>query len=176
MFVDDVDINSTGETAEATSHEVIRATRRLLTEFERVLGLKVGIHKSVLLGSTSGVRRRLMDAMRALPRERRIPVQVWGKKLGVQYSIQNRRQAAFLTQRRQQASARASRMKDLRSTIPRRARNSPYNSAVRPVATYGGSCLGLRGQQCSCPPQPSVYCFWRREQIPKHFFGLPPFA
>ena len=119
VFVGDVDINSTADTEDATSHEVVKATGRLLTEFHRFLCLEVGIHKCVLLGSSAGVRARLTAATNALPRERRIPVRTWAKKLGVQYSVQNRRQAALLRQRSCHAGVRASRIRALRGALPR---------------------------------------------------------
>ena len=143
VFVDDVDINNTAESAEASSREVAKGTQRLLTEFKRVLGLKAGISKCVLLGSTPAVRNHLTTAMAALPRGQQIKVKPWGKKLGIQFAIQNRRQAALLRHRRHQAGTRAARIRTLRAAIPRRSRNQIYNSACRPVATYGGACWGF---------------------------------
>ena len=48
VFVDDVDINATHDTADGAAWAGAKATDRLLTEFER-LGLKVGLHKCLSL-------------------------------------------------------------------------------------------------------------------------------
>ena len=85
VFVDDVDMNATADSEEASSREVARGTQRLLTEFKRVLGLTAGISKCVLLGSTPGVRNQLAAAMAALPRGQQIAVKSWGKKLRIQF-------------------------------------------------------------------------------------------
>ena len=143
VFVDDVDMNNTARTEQSSSHEVVRATTRLLTEFQRVLGLRPGISKCVLMGSTATIRTQLMEAMKALPPEQRIPVKPWGKKLGVQFPVQTRRLAAVMKQRRDRAATRARRFSRLSTVIPRRPRNQLYNSAAKPVATYGGSFWGL---------------------------------
>ena len=83
VFVDDVDMNATADSEEASFREVANGTHRLLTEFKRVLGLKPGINKCVFLGSTPGVRNRLAASMAALPRGQQIAVKPWGKKLGI---------------------------------------------------------------------------------------------
>lgn len=119
----DVDMNNTSAEEEATSGEVVRATTRLLTKFHPVLGLRPGFHKCVLLGTTLGVRKRLLDAMSARSQMQPTLIKVLGKKLGVQYTAQGRRLAALLRQRRQQAASRAQRISTLRTAIPRRARN-----------------------------------------------------
>ena len=72
MFVDDVDINATQDTADDAAFVVAKATDRLLTEFER-LGLQVGLHKCMVLGSCKMVTDRLMVHMSVLSRGRCIP-------------------------------------------------------------------------------------------------------
>ena len=81
VFVDDVDINATRNTADDAAFVVSKATERLLTEFKR-LGLKVGLHKCMVLGSCKKVKDRLLVHISVLSRGRCIPIKVWGKKLG----------------------------------------------------------------------------------------------
>ena len=95
------------------------------------------------MGSTATICKQLAIAMNALSPDQRIPIKQWGKKLGVQFSVQNRRLAAVMKQRRGRAATRARRFSVLSAVIPRRPRNHLYNSAAKPVATYGGSFWGF---------------------------------
>ena len=73
VFVDDVDVNSTQDTAADAAKVVAKATERLLTEFER-LKLRVGGRKGTVLGSHKTVRDQLIQAMSVHPRGRDIPL------------------------------------------------------------------------------------------------------
>ena len=81
------------------------ATKTLIRFFERALRLQVAYRKCVLLASSSTVDARL----RALLRDTNLRIASWGKKLGVQFSMQQRRRL-LLRQRAQRARGRAQRV------------------------------------------------------------------
>ena len=145
VFVDDVDLNATHAIADEAAFAVAKATERLLAEFEG-LGLKVGIHKCMVLDSCKKVRDRLVAQMGGLSRGCEIPLKSWGKKLGVQYTMQKRRLSSVMKARLQRAGVRSNRVSRLQRGTTRIQRNRLYNMAVRPVATYGGAYWGL----CYC--------------------------
>ena len=164
VFVDDVGMNATQSTPDETAEQLGRATERLLTELDR-LGLKVGIHKCMVLGSSKAVRDALARFMGGLARACEIPLQAWGKKLGVQYTMGSRRLAAIAKGRLAKAAKRSSRVSRLQRATSRRQRNQLYNTAVRPTATYGGAYWGfpdtsirtLRSQVSMINGQPSRF-------------------
>ena len=78
VFVDDVDVNASHDTADAAAFAVAKATNRILTVFER-LGLKVGISKCMVLGSCKKVKDKLATFMGGLSRGSEIPLKTWGK-------------------------------------------------------------------------------------------------
>ena len=121
---------------------VAKATDRLLTEFER-LGLKVGLHKCMVLGSCKKVKDRLLAHMNVLSRGRCIPIKIWGKKQGIQYSMQQRRLSSVMKARLQRAGVRSGRVSKLQRGTTKQQRHKLYNTAVRPVATYGGAYWGF---------------------------------
>ena len=125
VFVDDVDFNATHAVADQAAFEVAKAAERLLTEFER-LGLKVGIHKCMVLGSSKAVRDKLMAHLGGLSRACDIPLRSWGKKLGVQYTMQRRRLSSVMKARLQRAAVRSNRVSRLRRGTTKTQRHRLY--------------------------------------------------
>ena len=143
MCVDDVDLNATQDTADGAAFVVAKATDRLLTEFER-LGLQVGLRKCMVLGSCKLVKDRLAAHMSVLSRGRCIPLKVWGKKPGVQYTMRQRRLSSVMKAGLKRAGVRSSRVSKLQRGASKQQRHRLYNTAVRPVATYGGAFCGFQ--------------------------------
>ena len=118
------------------------AAVRLLDLFERALRLRVAHHKCVLLGSS----RRTGDRLRHLLRDTGVRLESWGKKLGVQFSLQLRRRFSILRQRAAVARGRARRIGFFRAR--QGGRGCGRGCAVRGCCQYlpteavsGGSSL-----------------------------------
>ena len=119
----------------------------------------------MILGSSKAVKDALAKRFGQLSRARHIPLQSWGKKLGIQYTMGSRRLATIVKARFAKANQRTSRVSRLRRVVNRRQRHRLYNTAVRPTATYGAAYWGvpdsyiraLRRQVSNVHGQPSRF-------------------
>ena len=139
VCVDDVDPCAAYRCPRQAADRLSGATRLLLQVFEGVLQLQVAYQKCVLLASSSNVDGRLRSNLRSTG----IRLHSLGKKLGVQFSLRQRRRFGLLRQRAARARGRARRVAFLRRAAGPRARARLAATAITPVALYGGSCWGF---------------------------------
>ena len=85
-YVDDVDLFCARRQGVEAAERLAAAAVRLLDLFERAFRLRVAHHKCVLLGSSL----QTGDRLRHLLRNTGVRLEAWGKKLGVQFSLQLR--------------------------------------------------------------------------------------
>ena len=138
-YVGDVDLFCARRAPEDAADVLAAAARRLLDLFERALRPKVAYHKCVVLSSCSKVEARLHHKLQDID----IRLEAWRKKLGVQFSLQQRRRFGLLRQRASVARGRARRVGSLRVRRGAQARARLHRAGVLPVSTYGDSYCGF---------------------------------
>ena len=160
--VDDVDLASQRSEAQVAADSLAAAARTLVTLLERALLLQVAYYKCVVLASSPAVEKRLRERLVGTG----LRLQEWGKKLGIQFSLRQRRRFALLRQHAMRARGRAWRVRMLQRAAGAKTRARLYNAGIHPVALYGGSYWGfspssiteLRRQAIIAAMPPARFC------------------
>ena len=87
------------------------------------------------MASSPAVEKRLRERLEGTG----LRLQEWGKKLGIQFSLRQRRRFALLRQRALRARGRAWRVRMLQRAAGAKARARLYNAGIHPVALRSGS-------------------------------------